>query len=1325
MKRSLTAMVVILALFSLPLVIPLSHANASINPVQSTYSECDTLSANVQAYGYFSYSCVLNFSSSVSVGNVIAFEGILNNDTFDAFISMSSYISTTVSAGSVTGDKGLSCDNGSPTCGDSITVDGGFVQITDSGIASSINADGLNVTVTLYIFDGNYAGSPPVATFDSFGVYGVELPNIDASNYASNAAVGSGGPYTTSNMELPANTTGYFVLGATMVAGGTSGGVFDVNASFTDIPHDPNGHWQNLTGGAANGSGSTRPTIFYSNGDTGLTGDWITIGFVYGESSTVTQPITCTLAESGPSTPTIAVSDSASSISPTTMTCPHAGSTVNFSVASGATVTLTQPTPGANTQYLFSGGATSVSFVACNSGTCGGHSASIYYAVKNTFEVTANAQATFDSGMVATFISNSYGGTINPCIATTTAAASDSCTGYSEYGVAVTAPHFLTIPPANSQWQNHAGSSSTAGTPTTAGNTYNTNYYKQLLNTYQATPSSPSAWNAAGSVAVTGTLLGTASQPVCTITVSNGGGAASCSSYADYDSAVSLATPVTIGGASWSAVGSTSFTQTTGGNTNNVDYQHLTASFTITLTKEFAGQTTTSVSVTGCGVSPGSVSSNGVAQPFITSEVSCLITVTGYSAGNYVYAFNDSGSPSLTWTFTICSSGPCGNYAKVLYEQYAMAVGIGSYQSWTGSGTIYIYGLFLGVNTTMRTCTVAFDGPKTGSCVTNPAVYGYGFDVEGYASYTQSVTLNGTKWLSIDPFGSLKGDHPITIHVSYPVPQSEYYLAPVAYYMPKTDSAALIQSKSCSFSLTTHNATATAVCTLTSPVSMEDVVVVSGLLGANVSSQIFCIGATIPLVGTPGACDHAKYGNEYSQVYTEPGGATASPFMFGVGTSKNGTFSVLLLLYSTGLKAAFTLNVELQEWSGYGVYTLPATNPPVILQGNYGTNSQHVWVTGTPGAGMGTQSVSGVERVTFFGVSPPSGLFVGSVVVSNDASYTTSANSPFTVHFNVGPAQTYYAATGYAGGITANFSTYFMALSPSSSYVSYAPLTMFEGPIPLGGGPPTTTSCVSYQLVGGGSFDAPSYTYYDAGNVSHTVTLTRSPVCYTVLAGSSYSVPSLLSGISDSAQERAITANSTSAVVTSGVFVYWHQLDVPVSYTITDGTATNHPTFTYLAFASPVTVTNQKYATSYWIDYNSHWTAQDPFTTSPDFVMLTAHPPSGQAASLQPIIVAYFASSSCGNPNPLTEIENGCVIPGIVGAWSYATGAPAWFGFILLGINVAIYNRSQSVWLSLLILWVSGAVFSAILPVYVGQVAQVFLYLGSAGLAVKTILLLR
>jgi hypothetical protein len=122
-----------------------------------------------------------------------------------------------------------------------------------------------------------------------------------------------------------------------------------------------------------------------------------------------------------------------------------------------------------------------------------------------------------------------------------------------------------------------------------------TNYY-QLTNTYKASPSSPSSWDAALSIPVTGTILGTAGATVCTITTSNGGGAASCSGYADYDLPVTVGSPVAVSPTEqWAESGGNTFKDTTGGNTRIVSYID---QFAITFAVSPVGSGTTSPSGT-------------------------------------------------------------------------------------------------------------------------------------------------------------------------------------------------------------------------------------------------------------------------------------------------------------------------------------------------------------------------------------------------------------------------------------------------------------------------------------------------------------------------------------------------------------------------------------------------------------------------------------------------------------------------------------------------------------------------------------------------------
>ncbi len=111
-------------------------------------------------------------------------------------------------------------------------------------------------------------------------------------------------------------------------------------------------------------------------------------------------------------------------------------------------------------------------------------------------------------------------------------------------------------------------------------------YYYQIKNTYQATPVA-STWDSGLSISITGTQLGTSGLTLCTLSPTAGSSSAvSCSNiWTDYNAAVSFA-PVASGAGlniQWVGKAPISFTQTSGGNTNNVNFykQYTSVSFKI------------------------------------------------------------------------------------------------------------------------------------------------------------------------------------------------------------------------------------------------------------------------------------------------------------------------------------------------------------------------------------------------------------------------------------------------------------------------------------------------------------------------------------------------------------------------------------------------------------------------------------------------------------------------------------------------------------------------------------------------------------------------
>ena len=167
------------------------------------------------------------------------------------------------------------------------------------------------------------------------------------------------------------------------------------------------------------------------------------------------------------------------SVAPTSGT---SGSTpTDFTASASCAVTITMPAAGSNARYVFASSASTYSTVATCSTLCTNPSPSDYYQLGNTFEITANAQTDFDTGMTALTIKGTVAGVASTtvCTITITAATSDACSanpGWSDYDTAVTGfTNPISGAPAHSRWE---ASTTCTYTFTTYG-TGDCEYYKQ------------------------------------------------------------------------------------------------------------------------------------------------------------------------------------------------------------------------------------------------------------------------------------------------------------------------------------------------------------------------------------------------------------------------------------------------------------------------------------------------------------------------------------------------------------------------------------------------------------------------------------------------------------------------------------------------------------------------------------------------------------------------------------------------------------------------------------------------------------------------------
>ena len=192
----------------------------------------------------------------------------------------------------------------------------------------------------------------------------------------------------------------------------------------------------------------------------------------------VTEKVTITPANSYSSGDTATVSGTAG-CTPGTVAMDNTAHSLTCSPNLGATLTVTiSGTAG----YSFASNSTTVSWTTTGSGS-ESKSFTVYRMYYDTLEVTAKAAAVFDTGLTWSFTcahSDTSSGTCAlPHVGTSGATATVSYKYWTNYNQGITAPATASGAASGIQWENAAGTTSTAGTPTSGGNTYNTNYYKQ------------------------------------------------------------------------------------------------------------------------------------------------------------------------------------------------------------------------------------------------------------------------------------------------------------------------------------------------------------------------------------------------------------------------------------------------------------------------------------------------------------------------------------------------------------------------------------------------------------------------------------------------------------------------------------------------------------------------------------------------------------------------------------------------------------------------------------------------------------------------------
>lgn len=207
--------------------------------------------------------------------------------------------------------------------------------------------------------------------------------------------------------------------------------------------------------------------------------------------------------------------------------------------------------------------------------------------------------------------------------------------------------------------------------------TFSATIYYQLLNTYEASPASPSSWSAPGTIHVSGTALGMSGQPVCTISVVTGGGQFSCQGWSDYNTQTTVGPLQTSQNLRWASAQS-AFTDTSAGNIHTCSYySQVLETFDYSLAGSTTAPSTPRLSYTTFGAA--------TSTPLTGSESSIwLDTGSGWSVPSSL-----SGSTGTErWQTSIASGAATAGQSVPItyYHQFMVTFGF----SVKGGGVDYL-----------------------------------------------------------------------------------------------------------------------------------------------------------------------------------------------------------------------------------------------------------------------------------------------------------------------------------------------------------------------------------------------------------------------------------------------------------------------------------------------------------------------------------------------------------------------------------------------------------------------------------------------------------
>ncbi len=343
---------------------------------------------------------------------------------------------------------------------------------------------------------------------------------------------------------------------------------------------------------------------------------------------------------------------------------------------------------------------------------------------------------------------------------------------------------------ANSRYQSASGASSlTINTCAAPGPcaTYSATLYYQLQNTYGVVANAQSTFDSGLTFTITGTLLGASGSVLCTISPSSTDSLKSCTLFADYGTTVNF--PASATGAStntrWASKPPTSFTQTTGGNTNLVNYY-----------KQLAKQFAYSVSGGGSGFSAPALTCTQLGSSSSCATLTLSLASYWLDFGSFWSATDPlSGSASSERWSSNSASGMAASvtsFTVTYYHQFLVLAGYvvvdGGNPPSQPSISYRSYGTMTSAALALTPAPYWMD---TSSASVTPTLFGV--TGERWRTPTESYTVTGPTAISVRYY------HQYQLTFSYAIlGGGTGYIAPVLSraYLGSTNSSAIGQTSS-------------------------------------------------------------------------------------------------------------------------------------------------------------------------------------------------------------------------------------------------------------------------------------------------------------------------------------------------------------------------------------------------------------------------------------------------------------------------------------------------------------------------------------------------